>query len=94
MDPHRVDADPDADSTYHSDADPDPTFHPDANPDPDPDPNFKKRLLLLLRQTDCVGTNRNIFCHTCLHKCGRVNNCSLDYGKRVQHCIQNRVPKK
>ncbi len=44
MDPHLVDADPDADSTYHPDPDADPTFHPDAGPDPAPDPNFKKRL--------------------------------------------------
>ncbi len=50
MDPHHLDAYPDADpeSTYQPDADqnfilfyfilcgPDPTFHPDADPDPDP----------------------------------------------------------
>jgi hypothetical protein len=59
VDPHHVDADPDADanpvSTYHPDAvpdseflfdaDPDPTFHPDA--DLDPDPSFKKRVQTL-----------------------------------------------
>ncbi len=56
MDPHHLDADPYADSTYHPDADPDsdflfdadpgadPTFHPDAVADPDSDPSFKKRL--------------------------------------------------
>ncbi len=57
MDPHHLDADPDADpdSAYLPDADPDsdffyadpdadadPTFYPDA--DPDTDPIFKKRL--------------------------------------------------
>ncbi len=56
MDPHHLDAAPD--STYRPDADPDPTFHPDANPDPHP--CFKKNLLLLLWQTDCMGTNRKI----------------------------------
>jgi hypothetical protein len=61
VDPHHINADPDADpdSNYHpdadtisdflfdadQDADPDPTFHPDA--DPDPDPSFKQRLKLL-----------------------------------------------
>jgi hypothetical protein len=48
VDPHHLDADPDA--TYRPDADSDvlfdadsaPTFHPDAEPDPDSDPSFKK----------------------------------------------------
>jgi hypothetical protein len=56
VDPHHVDANPDADPdlTYHTDADPDsdflsdvdpdPNFQPDADSDPDPDPRFGKSL--------------------------------------------------
>jgi hypothetical protein len=56
VDPHHLDADPDAhpDSSHHSDADLDPTFHPDA----DPDPSFQIKI-----QTLKKCSNRLIF-HT------------------------------
>ncbi len=37
-------------------------------------------IILLIRHTVCMYTNRNLFRQTGLQKCGKVNNCSLDYG--------------
>jgi hypothetical protein len=37
-------------------------------------------IILLVGITGCMGTNRHLFCRTVLQKCGRINNCSWDYG--------------
>jgi hypothetical protein len=35
-----------------------------------------------------MGTNRDLFCRTLLQKCGRVNNCSLDYIRLVSRTFE------
>jgi hypothetical protein len=42
-------------------------------------------ILLLVRITVCMCSNRGLFRRTVLQKCGRDINCSLDYGSWVKN---------
>jgi hypothetical protein len=47
----------------------------------------KPLILLLVRFTVCMGSNRDLFRGTVHQKCGRDINCSLDCGSQVKSSI-------
>ncbi len=48
--------------------------------------------LLLVRIKVCMGTNRDLFRRTVLHKCGRVNSCFLDYHLWIEYLKNSNIP--
>ncbi len=49
-------------------------------------------IILLVGSTGCMGTNCDLFHQTVLQKCGRVNNCSWDYGLLVEYLKKINTP--
>ncbi len=45
-------------------------------------------FLVLIRLTGCMYINRNLFRQTGLQKGGKVNNCSMDYGRLVRRIFE------